>query len=383
MKIGCLMKKFFLLLLFVWTSLIAFAQNNNVDSLRQQLALAKDDSTKFAIMNVLFWSCLYSDPDSSASYVQREIVLARKMKSDFILYSALMQYSALASINGNYPEALQFAIESLKAAERINNFILISDAYNNLGDIYRDQGDYQHAIYYTQLAETLFSSNRFNNNNKDIDIIFRYGYIMHGMALTYEKFNHLDSALKYIRIVGQLRVKEFGKMDWAPIPYLYGNIYYKMGNYTKALENYHLGIALASNNGIKKDIMDNCSGLAKTFKKTDQLDSTIFYANKVLEVSKAAHYPLVKLEALKLLSDVYKSKHNIDSTAKYLELTLSTTDSLFNHQKLIQIQSMTFNEQLRQQEIQEEREQYQTRIRTYMLMGGLAVLLLIMGNALS
>src|SRR6266487_6397369 len=142
------MKKIFALLLFVCTSLIAFAQNNNVDSLRQQLASAKDDSTKFAILNVLFWSCLYSSPDSSASYVQREILLARKMKSDFILYSALVQYSALASINGNYPEALQFALESLKAAERTNNFTLISDAYSNLGDIYRDQGDYEHAIYY-------------------------------------------------------------------------------------------------------------------------------------------------------------------------------------------------------------------------------------------
>src|SRR5439155_22993902 len=51
----------------------------------------------------------------------------------------------------------------------------------------------------------------------------------------------------------------------------------------------------------------------------------------------------------------------------------------FNQQKLIQIQSMTFKEQLRQQEIQKEQQQYQTRIRTYMLIGGLAVLLLVAG----
>jgi two-component system NtrC family sensor kinase len=371
------MKKFFTLLLFVFASSIAFGQNNYVDSLRKQLASAKDDSTKFAIINVLFWSCLYSNPDSSASYVQQEILLVSKMKSNFTLYSVLMQYSALASINGNYPEALEFAIESLKAAERTNNFTILSDAYNNLGDIYRDEGDYEHAIYYTQLAESLFNSNRFNNNNKGIDTTFRDGYIMHGLALTYEKFNHLDSALKYILIVSRLRVKAFGKMDWAPVLYLYGNIYYKMGDYTKALENYRTGIALASNIGVKKDIMDNCMGLAKTFKKIDHLDSSIFYANEVLELSKAIHYPLIKLEALKLLSDVYKAKQNIDSTAKYLELTLSTTDSLFNHQKLIQIQSMTFKEQLRQQEIVEAQKAYQNRIKTYVLIGGLIVVILI------
>jgi two-component system NtrC family sensor kinase len=371
------MKKLFALLLFACTSSIAFAQNNYADSLRKQLASAEEDSTRFAIMNRLFWSYLYSNPDSSASYVQQEILLTRRMKSNVTLYGVLMQYSALASINGNYHESLEFALEGLKAAERTNNRTIISDAYNNLGDIYRDEGDYEHAIYYIQLAETFFSSNRFNDNNKGIDTVFRYGYIMHGLALTYEKFDHLDSAPKYISIVSQLRVKAFGKMDWAPVPYLWGNIYYKMGNYTKALENYHMGLALASNMKVKKDIMDNCIGLAKTFKKIDQLDSIIFYANEVLDASKTVHYPLIKLEALKLLSDVYKSKHNIDSTAKYLELILSTTDNLFDHQKLIEMQSMTFKEQLRQQEIQEAQEEYQNRIRTYMLIGGLTALLLI------
>src|SRR4030095_453451 len=166
-------------------------------------------------------------------------------------------------------------------------------------------------------------------------------------------------------------------MDWAPVPYLYGNIYYKMGEYTKALENYHTGIVLASNSGVKKDIMDNCIGLAKTFKKFDQSDSIIFYANEVLELSKAVHYPLIKLEALKLLSGVYKSKHNIDSTAKYLELTLSTTDSLFDHQKLIQMQSMTFNEKLRQQEQAEQKQELQNKIRLYSLLGTLVLFLVI------
>jgi len=98
-----------------------------------------------------------------------------------------------------------------------------------------------------------------------------------------------------------------------------------------------------------------------------------------LKLSKVAHFLIKKLEALNLLSEVYKSKHNTDSVAKYLELAIQTKDSLFNQQKIIQMQSLTFNEKMRQQEIEDQREQFQNRLRTYMLSGGLVVLLLLAG----
>ena len=158
-----------------------------------------------------------------------------------------------------------------------------------------------------------------------------------------------------------------------------GNIYSKTGDYSTALNYYRSGISIALGNDGKKDLMDNYGGEAIVFKKMGQLDSSIFCANKVLELSKVAHFLIKKLEAINLLSDVYKLKHNADSVAKYLELAIQTKDSLFNQQKIIQIQSMSFNEKMRQQEIEDQREQFQNRLRTYMLSGGLVVLLLLAG----
>ena len=102
--------------------------------------------------------------------------------------------------------------------------------------------------------------------------------------------------------------------------------------------------------------MDNYNGAANTFKKEGQLDSSIFYANKVLELSKEAHFPVGKLEALNLLSDVYKLKHNTDSVVKYLQLGIQTKDSMFNTKKVVEIQNIAFSEQLRQQEIKDEEQ---------------------------
>ena len=374
------MKKFFALLLFACTSLIAFAQNNNVDSLRQQLASAKDDSTKLFCLSQLFNEYLWSYPDSSITYVQQEILLAKQMKSELALSNAYFEYGSFYIIIGDYPQAVRSLHESLKLGEKNDNFLAIARAYDQLVVVYMDMGDYERALYHEKMAKSIMDEHWTLNFNKPkkIDTVKIYLPILNGLAQVYEKLNQLDSALKYVQILDDAYLKINGK-KWSAASYELGNIYLKMENYSAALQHYKNGVSLARDIDNKKDLMDNYNGMANTFKKLGQFDSSIFYANEVLEVGKAAHYPLVKLEALKLLSDVYKSKHNTDSTAKYLELTLSTTDSLFNHQKLIQIQSITFNEQLRQQEIQEEQEQYQTRIRTYILIGGLAVLLLITG----
>jgi signal transduction histidine kinase len=133
-------------------------------------------------------------------------------------------------------------------------------------------------------------------------------------------------------------------------------------------------MGMATRQNIKKDIMDNGYGLANTFKKMNQPDSSIFYANIVLEASKIARYPLMQLEALTLLADVYKAKNNIDSTAKYFELALALKDSLFNRDKLVQMQNQTFTEQVRQQEMQEAQQKRLYTYRLYALTAGLLVL---------
>ena len=152
-----------------------------------------------------------------------------------------------------------------------------------------------------------------------------------------------------------------------------------MRSYPIALQHYRRGIALAASidNDNKKDLMDNCNGIANNFKKMGEFDSSIFYANKVLEVSKAARYLIAQLKALDLLADVYKSENKIDSVAKYLQLTIAAKDSLFSQQKVMQMQNMTFNEQLRQQEQAQQQQQLQNKIKLYSLLAALVVFLII------
>ncbi|MBD0376766.1 MAG: hypothetical protein ICV51_14190 [Flavisolibacter sp.] len=357
------------------------AQISRTDSLKNLLSTAKDDTTKLNLLVALVVAYTWTMPDSALIYVEEEMSLAKKMKSDYALSLALTGYGGVLSIMGNYPQAIYFELEGLKAAERSKNFLRIFWSYYYLALTYRDAGDYERALFYCykkkSLLESRYKLSRDSTEKSAIDMLYN-SYAIFDFAIIYDKLNQSDSALKYMQIVNQASIKQYGKIDVDPTHlYLFGNIYSKKGNYFKALEYYRRGYRYAVDNHNHSNVMENGNGMAKIFWKVNQPDSSIYYANRVLETSRYAQYPLIKLEALSLLADVYKSKGNIDSTVKYLELTLATKDSLFNQQKVIEMQSLTFNERLRQQDMQEAQQAYQNRIKTYILVSGLIVLLLV------
>ena len=378
------MRRAFTIILFLLYLQCAYSQTTRqYDSIKYLISSAKDDSTRFWKTVEIIWGYLSSAPDSASVYAQQNILLGQKMKSDEALHMAYSQYTSLEQINGNYTGALQYGFQSLRMAERMKNFIGVCESHFDLADIYREAGDFEQAINNILKAKSLLESklNPVFEHEKDTVIASHYVYSLVLLTQIFETFNRLDSAMQYGKKAQDLYSKRFPDSRFFPLilaPVM-GNIYSKMGDYSTALSYYREGTTIALGNDGKKDLMDNYVGEAVTFKKMRQLDSSIFYANKVLKLSKVAHFLIKKLEALNLLSEVYKSKHNTDSVAKYLELAIQTKDSLFNQQKIIQMQSLTFNEKMRQQEIEDQREQFQNRLRTYMLSGGLVVLLLLAG----
>jgi signal transduction histidine kinase len=378
------MKKLSAILLLLFPVLFLLSQSS-INSLKKQLATAKDDSTRLILLNGLFYEYLYSYSDSSLPYVQQEILLAKKTQSNLALAKAYIDYSAFFGIIGDYPEELRFNLEALKLGEKSKDWFIIARVYHDIAEINSDQGDYKNSIFYSMKAKSLmeqhwapsFKEDLFAQGDCTGDTVANYLFTLSGLEDTYEKSGHLDSALIYLQICNDAVIKLTGKMDDASVLHKFGNIYLKKGDYATALKYYHTGVSLATTNDITLDVMKNCMGIADTYKKTGEFDSSIFYANKVVELSKWGYNLLIKLDALNLLADIYKSRHNTDSVAKYFELIMVTKDSLFSQKKMIQLQSITFDEQRRQQELSQQQQQLQNKIKIYSLLAGLIVFLLI------
>jgi hypothetical protein len=150
------------------------------------------------------------------------------------------------------------------------------------------------------------------------------------------------------------------------------SIYAKMGRYTDALNYYRRSTNIAF---VKKDVIDDYLGMAAVFQKNNMLDSSVYYAKKSISEARAGSFFSGVIQASKLLVETYKSQHNRDSTFKYEELMLAANDSLLRQQQIREMQNLSFIDQLHQQEETNIKQQFQYKIRTFILTSALFVLL--------
>ena len=83
--------------------------------------------------------------------------------------------------------------------------------------------------------------------------------------------------------------------------------------------------------------------------------------------------------AYKNLYLVYQERNQFDSAHKYLALTQRTNDSINQSRiaSLAEFQKLTLSEQQRLQNAEKEKVVYQNKVRTYFLLSGIGVLLLL------
>lgn len=77
------------------------------------------------------------------------------------------------------------------------------------------------------------------------------------------------------------------------------------------------------------------------------------------------------------LAKIFKGRKQFDSAFKYLELSVTTKDSLFNVEQVKKVQNLKLQEQQRQQSIVAARVEYQNKIKLYALIFASLILLLI------
>jgi signal transduction histidine kinase len=119
--------------------------------------------------------------------------------------------------------------------------------------------------------------------------------------------------------------------------------------------------------------------MSTLFNKTVQLDSAIFYAQKVRRSGGESTELKNMAEALTNLEYAYKLKGNKDSLLKYMELSHNFKDSIYSKEKNKELQSITFNDQLKQQEIIKAQLKYKSKVQLFALASGLFVVVLIAG----
>ncbi len=339
------------------------ASYNYVDSAKLSLSKANDDTAKVLLLIELSSDYLVYQADTSISYAQRAISLARQLNYKKGEAQGMWIYGYALWIAGNYDKAIEVALKALDLYKGLQDVKMIAGTYLQLAVLYRDIGDYNQALKYVFLSKKTFDP-----------LILPPGQSLI-LSSIYLLTNQIDSASFYIKEASDL-AKQY-QIESGDLQDVFGDIEVKEKNYKKALSYYWSGIPIAINQVNYLDLVYLYNSIARLYYETGNIDSSVYYAKKVLNVSQFTSYQRGAFEAFTILTKDYKLNHQDDSTIKYLELSIALNDSLFSKEKTRAIQNLTFNEQLQQQERVQQQKEFQNKIKLYSLFAALVVFLLI------
>ena len=381
------MKLFTTLLLTLFTTATSFAQQSNIDSLRNALHIATHDSIRLRsyIGLILYYEA--SNFDSVLFYATRGLSIARKSKQSLSEGRFLNSQANALRHKGEYAASLKnlllsFEILQNPASEknavgldnktpaelRLNRLAWTHQQY---GQLMEETGNTEQAIFHFKESVKIASLN---------EDYFRIAIVSATIAGQYYDADLLDS----VEVYAQKSLKFFEQInsEWKSWPI-----------WTLARKNFK-----AKNDKLGRKYLYQALQIATEYEGTNRImllrvyktlssvhlnsgvkDSSLYYAKKAYKVG--SEPGLINTKWFRdggVYEDLYKAyllNNQLDSAFKYQGLTLTTRDA-WNKEKyrnLADFQSVLLSEATRLRELEKQQIETQSKIRTYGLLAVLAV----------
>ena len=304
----------------------------------------------------------WNKPDSAIYYHNQALLLSKRLHFTDGEFQALTLKPFPLAIARSDSDAVSCAYRAVKIAEDENNSDYLSSAYFTLGSVYMYIQEFNKGIMYHRKALSYMSS-------KDSELIADCN---EHFAQCFLGLHQTDSAFYYAKKVygyNQQHKRQIG-FDI----YQMGSAYFQKGNLDSALKYYKeaLQVGVSSEkNAFKKDIADCNIGIANVFQKKNAPDSAIFYAKNALDIANGTGLSNEKIEALNLLTILFDSQSKIDSAYIYQKYASALKDTVYNSDRIRQVQLLSFNEDMNRQQLVEQQEKRINTIIIFSLIGAL------------
>ncbi len=351
---------------FGLVSSAVFSQNKKIaDSLKHELATAKQDTARDLIMIELCYTYRLFDPDSSLYYGNKAFDMAKRINFPGGEIRALGFSSITLSNIGNLPKSMEYSLKALKIADEHNLQMNETPALNGIGMVYQTLKDYPRALSYLhrQLALSISGGNKLG-----------LAYAEENTGAVFVELNQLDSASWYLKKASE-DFHKIGKVE----PILFsamGDISFKSGNNQAALDYYRKSLQISIKNDEARATSSNYIAIAKLYKKINNPDSGIYYATKGLADAERQFQKANIIDAATLLSQLYEQK-DAKEALKYYKIASAAKDSLYGSGSIEAVQTIANQEKERETELEANKIAYQNQLKEYGFSIGLGILLLI------
>jgi len=362
------MKKNALIYIILLCFLNGRTQIVHVDSLRAKAYGSTVDSQRISALHALASFYRLSNPDSAFAVIDKGILLSKHMNLPKYQSAFLFLLASEYGSRGNFIESIKLSLEALDIDQNLKDEVGIARDYWNIARTYQIQQDFTTSLEYLSKARKI--QEQYNDSMGLEMTLDRYG-------LAYMAFNKMDSADFYLQLATKIAMQiHHVRLIGATLDDI-GVLYEKQNQDAEAMKYYRMSLPYLVKANDQYNIPETEIGMARLFRKAGNLDSSVYYAKDVLEIAKRTGYLEYNYDAGILLATIYKSKGNIDSAFLFRQIAIDAKDSLFSQEKTRQVQNIAFNERLRQNQLKEVEDKYESTLKIYFLLGGLLMLLIL------
>jgi tetratricopeptide (TPR) repeat protein len=351
------------------------AENHIIDSLKNELQKAKEDTTKVNTLIALSNELINIGDTNGMKYAYRAKELADRNGFRKGMARAWHVIGRAYYGQGNYEAAKENFLQSLKIKTEIGDQQGIADSYNSIGLIYQNEGSYPEALKYYLLALKIYESPELASNSKkgianvymNIGSVYLYqsnypealkNYFQslkmmeqignkRGMAQVYSNIgvvyhyqNNNELALKNHEQALKLNL-EIGNIGSTAMNYNNIGLTYKNeGNYPEALKNYFAALKTSEGNGNNYTIANVYLNIGNVFTKQKKFIEAREYLNKSVQLSEKIGSKNTLMECYSSLATLAEATGDYKSAYQYHQLFSDVKDSLLNETNSKQIAEM-------------------------------------------
>jgi len=381
----------FLNLFFSLLPFLSSGQQNITDSLRRIFFNATEDSVRYEAAIRIYDYYEELNRDSAFLYGDRSVVISRKNNKKLNEAYSLSRRAYQEVNMGHFAEALHSLLDAFAISENPSNdkYFWAVHPLNQESQKRLYALSCTHHIYGILMRETRNTEQQLIHFREakriavEINSPARSLLGSLNMGRIYLEKGKLDSALFYEDEAEAIARKSGREKYLSGILLFKATIYAGKGDTTRFLNYLYEGIRSGNLQNNLDGLIRGYRELARYYLSKGNKDSSLYYANEQLDISQkmggvsAFGYHIgVAYENLYL---VYQLRNQFDSAYKYLGLTQRTNDSINKAkiESLAEFQKLTLNEQQRLQNAEKEKIAYQNKVRTYVMLAGISVLLLL------
>lgn len=304
----------------------------NVDSLKNVLNEAIQDTNRVKTLNRLSWNLRSIDPALAMSYALESKSLAEKLSFDKGRGDALNNIGVLHYRRGEYVEATKAHLQALSIREKIGDRQGSALSEINLGNVYSDQNNNQLALDHYLAATKILNE---IGDQKRLHII----YLNVGAIFLSEK--KYDEALPYCEKARDAAIKIKDSVVIAEALNNIGVVFESQKQFDKAMVVYAQSFLISEAIGDKTEMVDNLINIGNIFRLSNKHELAIEKHSKAEKLAREIGY----LEGLRILyEDFSKDYQTIGKFQEALEYQIrfkQLSDSLFNDENTTKINELT------------------------------------------